>query len=187
MFNALRCCRILTLLPVLSLALLPVGCGKEEASVNGSNSEVETETDNGPVVSQAEPNKIDSAIELMTAGKNDQAIDLLAAGDIEKSFRESSLQMTQISEKDFMALSSNERGRLQKEMLPSVGLLRGAAYKQIEEMKELQSKGLSKEADIIKANIQRLIDLLKDGEHLLIFEGLGKGIGYKLNEATGEK
>ena len=164
MFHTLRCCKLLILLPVLSLALLPVGCGNNTPASTGKTTE------------------FNLAMDLMAAGKNDQAIDSLAAEDIEKCFRESSLLTTNISEKGFMALSESEQSRFHEELGPSVRLIKGAVTKQINELKELQSKGKSEEAGILKDQLQRFADLLKDGNHTLIIESLGSYVEHRLEE-----
>ena len=163
---ASRCCKYLSLLSLLSLALLPVGCSK-----------------NNTAVSAGKTTEFNLAMDLMSAGKNDQAINLLAAEDIEKCFRESSHVVTKISNKSYMALSGDEQNILLKDVSNLLGLIKGATVKQIDELKVLQSKGSSEEAEIMEEKMQRLADRLQDKDYM-IYQQLGDMFESKLKEVT---
>lgn len=181
MFTTFGFCRRPPSLAVLLVVMLLIqGCSK--------NSEVAIQNDISAVdamdASRGSSGTLVEAFAIVNTPEHARAVTMLVDADIEECVRNTSHETFKVSEGDFRSLSNDKRVALQSEIILMAELIKEAAYKQIDRMKEAMDRGKTEEADKIQSDIRRLVSHLRSGKYVSVFEGCAGGIELKLNESV---
>ena len=180
MFTTFGFCRRSPSLAVFLLVMLVLqGCSKKSEGVSQNDVSAVDDADalNGSSGTLVE------AFAIANTPEHARAVTMLAEADVGECVRNTAHETFKMSEREFMSLSNEKRAALQSEMIQMAGLIKEAAYMQIDRMKEARDSGKTEDADRIESNIRRLVSRLRNGEYVSVYQGFAGGIELKLNES----